>query len=218
MTCASTVMDTCLIWTHQGSPGIGLLFKEETLDDAASCPATFPASFSWGFPDSHVQWTYEQPFVPAKSTGVLLAPSASSWLICTHLEDRLFADVATSIVAAFHSLGTGIISWAPIKTNPWRIFGHLWAESRSLLSWNTGWFLWSLECRLRQVWELKLEVWNPHHWQDSRLFRRFLWALSSSFSLRCSFLALKARVCAFRESSSCSQSYTDSEDKKPVQS
>ena len=68
------------------------------------------ASFSQSFPDSHVQWTCEQPSVPEKSTGVLLAALASSRLICTHLEDRLFADVATSIAAAFHSLGTGIIS------------------------------------------------------------------------------------------------------------
>ena len=97
-----------------------------------------PSPFSESFLDSPARWTCEQS--PLES---YVHPLASSWLTCTHFEDSSFADMTTSIAAAFHSLRTGIISWAAFNTNSHSTFGQLWAESRSLSSWNKG---WCLEC------------------------------------------------------------------------
>ena len=87
-----------------------------------------------------MQWTCEQPSAPAKCPGESCASLASAWLICTHSEDRSCAGMTTPMAAAFHSPGTGIISEAPFNTSSQSTSGHLRAESRSLSSWNTGWF------------------------------------------------------------------------------
>ena len=105
----------------------------------------FLAPFSQNLPDSHMQRTCEQPSAPAKCPGESCASLTSAWLICTHSEDRSCAGMTTPMTAAFHSPGTGIISWAQFDTSSDSTFGQLWAESRSLSSWNTGWFcaVWS---------------------------------------------------------------------------
>lgn len=94
-----------------------------------------------------MQRTCEQPSSPAKCPGESCASLASAWLICTHSEDRSCAGMTTSIAAAFHSPGTGIITGAHFNTSSQNTSGHLWAESRSLSSCNTGWFC---------------AVWNSH--------------------------------------------------------